>query len=137
VISGDHGAVPLPEVRKRIMTKPLIIIAAWLLIFFSVNSSSAAEPKIMTANRMVDFCTSPPDSTNGIFCGAYMAGFVDAISLAQATATTTHTCIPDYFSGAEARAIFVRFMKDKAELGELSFSEVVWFAITEQFPCRK
>jgi hypothetical protein len=128
-------------VRKRIMTKPLIIIASWVLIFFNVNSSSAAEPKIMTANRMVDFCTNPPDSTNGIFCGAYMAGFVDAISLAQATATTKHTCIPDYFSGAEARAISIRFMKDKAEkhpeLGELSFSEVIWFAITEQFPCRK
>lgn len=130
------------------------ILAATLLLMTSGaanaccstdGSSTAEQTNSMTANRMLFFCTNPeePESTNRMFCGAYMAGFVDAASMAQVTATMKHTCIPDYLSGAEARSIFIRFMKDKAgkhpELGELSFSEVVWFAITEQFPfpCRK
>ena len=136
--------------------KPKLITAALVLLMTSsaansnaccstdsTDRSSTAEKTILTANRMLYFCTSPeePGSTNVMFCGAYMAGFVDAASLAQATATMKHTCIPDYLSGAEARSIFIRFMKDKAgqhpEIGELSFSEVIWFAITEQFPCRK
>ena len=119
--------------------KTRMMVAALALMMTS--GAAVAEEDTATANRMLYFCTSPPDSTNRMFCGAYMAGFVDAASIAQATATMKHTCIPDYLSGAEARSIFIRFMKDKAgkhpELGELSFSEVIWSAITEQFPCRK
>jgi hypothetical protein len=116
-------------------------MTAAALALLVAGGAAVAEEDTATANRMLYFCTSPPDSTNWMFCGTYMAGFVDAASIAQATATMKHTCFPDYLSGTEARAIFIRFMKDKAgkhpEIGELSFSEVIWFAITEQFPCRK
>jgi hypothetical protein len=80
-----------------------------------------AEIKVLFCGKyLFDLCMSKSDTLEDLFCNLYISGFVHGAMIAAANGKSDALCLPEGFTGDEARAIFLRTMRHLEE-PKLSF----------------
>lgn len=124
--------------KMRLSTHRLCILTFSLMAgFLSAAHAGTAQT---TAKQMFDLCGAPPQSSEYLVCEVYMDGFAQGIFAALASNPSKEVCLSDYFNGDDARAIFNRFIKSHEQDQRITSRPVniiMWFAISDQFACRK
>ena len=113
--------------------------SAMIIILSNLAAHSRAEAAQTTAMEMFELCSSSPQSQSYLSCTVYMNGFASGIFVALAANHSKDVCLPDYFNGDDARAVFNRFVKSTMQEPRITnqpLSTVLWFAIANQFPCK-
>jgi hypothetical protein len=65
----------------------------------------------------------------------YLTGFVNGADWNSINKRGVPICFPKYFTGAEARAIFIREMRATPSLGRTSTEVALGRIFEQQFPC--
>jgi len=110
----------------------LKIAAAVVLLSGHVASAS-------TAGEMYELCISNPDSGHYRLCQGYMAGFSQGVfGLSVVQSKKEKLCLPDYFTGNELMAIFLRRMKSLPREGRVwtgDAGQAMLAILLDEFPC--
>jgi hypothetical protein len=102
-----------------------------------VSVTQAAQ---LTAQQMFVLCNEPSQSEAAQACNLFMTGFASGAFTVLAANPSKEVCLPDYFNGDDARAVFNRFMKSNGQdqvIATRPVSTVLWFAISLEFVCKK
>jgi hypothetical protein len=116
------------------------IAVLMICIFALAAPANAQEGKGTTAREMYESCNSDPQSGEMLLCQGYMAGYAQGAFGFQSMEGSKKVCLPAYFAGTELLAIFKRRMKSfapESKSWSLSVGPVLYFILTEQFPCKK
>jgi hypothetical protein len=106
----------------------------------TLPSALRAEVTRTTAAQMFELCNSPPQSQEYQVCNIYMNGFAAGVFVVLATSPSKEVCLPDYFNGDDARAVFNRFIKSEGQspaIAKIPLNVVLWGAIADEYPCKK
>lgn len=118
--------------------KSLIILGSLCVALIVDNARTEAAQT--TAMDMFGLCNSSPQSQDHLICDIYMAGFAQGIFAALSTSQSQDVCLPDYFNGEEALAIFNRYIKSANQNPAIVNRPVnifLWTAIAIEFRCKK
>jgi hypothetical protein len=105
-----------------------------------VMVATPAKADGVTAAQMYEHCSSGPNGDAYRLCEGYMAGFAQAAFGLMTLDKSKELCLPDYFTGTELLAIFIRMMKSTPKNGKVwsyPVGPVLMVSLTTQFPCDK
>ncbi len=111
-----------------------------LAIILLSSQLGYADTTPTTARVLFELCNSAEGSEARLICDVYMAGFAQGISANLSTTNSHEVCLPDYFNGDDARAIFNRYAKsvDKnPSMIDRPPAIFLWGLIATEFPCKK
>jgi hypothetical protein len=104
--------------------KPLLYILACLVI------ADPAKAQFSGA-KLHDYCAGDDKD----MCEIWISGFAGGMWYLQQKKPTT--CIPEGFTGTQARQIIRNFMADHPEMLNQSATTVAGTALEQAFPCNK
>jgi hypothetical protein len=94
-----------------------------------------------TAGEMYELCTSNVESGHYRLCQGYMAGFSQGVfGLSSVQSKKETLCLPEYFTGNELMAIFLRRMKSLPRDGKVwtgDAGQAMLAILMGEFPCSK
>jgi hypothetical protein len=112
----------------------------FILMCLALVSPLKAEEGI-TGTYLYNACTKNDRSAQAFACITWITGFSQGLMAAQTLADIQHvsrvTCFPDEFSGAQARLIIEKFMRDHPEDLHNNAATIAGFALALAFPCKK
>ncbi len=111
-----------------------------IILLFSQLGYADAETTPTTARVLFELCNSAQGSEARLICDVYMAGFAQGISTVLSTINSHEVCLPDYFNGDDARAIFNRYAKSADKNPSMinrPANIFLWSVIATEFPCKK
>ena len=111
-----------------------------ICILSLARAANAQEAKGTTAREMYESCDSEPKSGELLLCQGYMAGYAQGAFGFQSMEGSKTVCLPSYFAGTELLAIFQRRMRSfppESKSWSMPVGPVIYFMLTEQFPCKK
>jgi len=86
----------------------LIAFLAFILATVVVHADASS----FTGKKLFEWCTSKPQSLGDVSCDIFITGFVQGAMLASGKDKSGEVCLPAGFTPAEARAVFVRTMRE-------------------------
>jgi hypothetical protein len=108
------------------------MIIASILIFCASRSIAAG----LSGTELYGFCTNQNKSVRTV-CETWISGFQAGIyAQSQAAKTDVSVCLPDGFTGAQAKLIIDKFMKDFPATLHNQAEIVAFFALSREFPCK-
>src|ERR1051326_3304715 len=112
------------------------LIIALAVVLVTGHAASAS-----TAGEMYELCTSDVDSGHYRLCQGYMAGFSQGVfGLSTVQSKKEKLCLPDYFTGNELMAIFLRKMRSFPKGGTIwngDAGQAMLAILMLEFPCSK
>jgi Rap1a immunity proteins len=138
--TAGRGAFSFPdlsaEVKGEDMTRsPLLSIVP---IIFSMAAALADD--VPRAKVLFQWCTSKDRSIGDLSCTLYIGGFVNGLMVAGGKDSDAVMCLPDGFTGDEARAVFIRKMRlmgKDSSLWDASVDLALTASLASAFPCAK
>lgn len=103
----------------------------------TVPAPEQSAPFSLTGKILLQDCQSPPGATGDAFCTVYTAAFSSGAGAALAGSKSGWICVPDGFTGGQAREVFVRMMGKHPELLSRDIAEAMGIALALEFPCPK
>lgn len=109
-------------------------------------SAHAADASSFTAKELQQQCLASDDSELHAACILYVAGFMSALWAVQANnggiqqlpdaGTDKGMCIPEYYTPAEAEALFIRVVRSAPAVASMPAHMVLYSSLAVQFPCQ-
>jgi hypothetical protein len=114
-----------------------LLIALVFGLLFAASGATASTP---TATMLLNWCQAGNKSNFQTYCSLYIAGYVQALEVAQVQpqGSSTEICFPAHFTASEAELIFVRFMRthgSENDFMEQPPEQVLWVALSLEYPC--
>ena len=116
-------------------TIPVRTAALSLVCLLGVATVSAQEPPqpFMTGAQWLGMYDS--DDAGREAAAAYVAGYVDGVQSAEATARKKRFCVPDTVTELELADVVARYLAGKSVFGQMGAPFVIDGALKEQFGC--
>jgi hypothetical protein len=108
-----------------------------LIIALIVLSASPLNAQSFTGLDLNGACTGKDQEAQHT-CAIWISGFQAGVLMARiaAEATQDRVCLPDGFTGEQARLIVEKFMRDNPAVLHKSATVVAMSALFEAFPCK-
>jgi hypothetical protein len=116
--------------------KRSIALLVVTLLVQSTGVSRADEPDI-ASKTMLKWCTDDPQTLGDVSCMLYVVGFVQALEIASSESKTLDICLPRNFTPAEARAVFIRTLRNIPQFQEERPDAALWASLGLAYPCAK
>jgi len=106
--------------------KRLLFVLACLVIAYPAKAQ-------FTGTKLHDYCAG--EDTD--ICATWISGFAGGMWYLQQIEKEPTTCMPEGFTGTQARPIIEKYMADHPEMLDQSATKIAGTALALAFPCAK
>jgi hypothetical protein len=113
--------------------RKVIIVAALVVVLVS----GPALAGFRTGNDLYSYCQEPLGEYNEALCIGYILGVFDALDNVRAGMSEGLFCSPTTVNAGQVRDVVKKWLKDNPQHRHYSGGEVVSFALSKVWPCKK
>ena len=113
------------------------VISLPILFSVVIACPAKAEEDFLTGSVLYLSCSDKNNQTNQYMCDYWIKGFLDGVWIATQRKSTLPVCLPDAFTGKQARPVIEKYMRGHPAMLHLPAGGIALLALVEAFPCKK